>query len=180
LLLSGRPKTYNADAMRILVGCLLVATAVGLTSVLLGCGGDRRESFYPSLADADKAGAITHGWIPDDLLPGSSRAIHEVHEISPATEWCAFEFPPTDSQGLRKNLKSVEALPPSVRRVSSPGVSWWPAVLKGNLDAEKIHREGFDLYLVERPATSVTTDVLLFAIDWPNGRGFFYRTPRVA
>jgi len=26
-LLSGRPKTYNADAMRILVGCLLVATA---------------------------------------------------------------------------------------------------------------------------------------------------------
>jgi len=27
LLLSGRPKTYNGDAMRILVGCLLVATA---------------------------------------------------------------------------------------------------------------------------------------------------------
>src|SRR6267154_2209287 len=44
--------------MRILVGCLLVATAVGLTSVLLGCGGDRRESFYPSLADADKAGQL--------------------------------------------------------------------------------------------------------------------------
>jgi hypothetical protein len=154
----------------------LAVLCVDLAFVLLACGGDRRESFYPSLADADKAEAITHGWIPDDLLPGSSRAIHEVHEISPSTEWCGFEFLPTDSQRLRKNLKSVDALPPSVRHIPSPDVSWWPAVLKGNLDVEKIHKAGFELYVVERPATSVTTDVLLFAIDGAKGRGFFYRT----
>src|SRR5580692_7973981 len=128
---------------------------VGLTSVLLACGSGRRESFYPSLADADKNGAITRGWIPQ-LLPGSSRAIHEVHEISPSTEWCAFEFLPTDSQALRKNLQSVHALPPSVRRVPNPSVSWWPDVLEGNLDTEKIHREGLDLYVVTMPETSVT------------------------
>jgi hypothetical protein len=155
---------------------LLPVLCLGLTSILVSGCGDRRESFYPSLADIDKDGAITRGWIPDDLLPGSSRAFHEVHEISPSTEWCAFEFPPADSQGLRRNLKSVDALPPSVRRVPSPGVSWWPAVLKGNLDIEKIHRAGFELYAVEKPATSVTTNILLFAIDWPNGRAFFYRT----
>ncbi len=152
---------------------LVTLLCIGLTSVLLSCGGDRRESFYPSLADADKDGAITRGWIPD-LLPGSSRAIHEVHEISPSTEWCAFEFLPTDSQGLRKNLKDVDALPPSVRRIPSPGVSWWPAVLNGNLNVEKIHRAGFKLYVVETARTSVTTEILLFAIDWPKGRGFFY------
>jgi hypothetical protein len=155
---------------------LMAVLCVGLASVLLACRSDRRESFYASLAEADKAGAITHGWIPDNLLPGSSRAIHEVHEISPSTEWCAFEFLPNDAQGLRKNLKSVDALPPSARRVPSPGVSWWPAVLKGNLDVDKIHRAGFDLYVVVRPETSVTTEILLFAIDWPKGRGFFYRT----
>jgi len=155
---------------------LLAVLCVGLTPYLLGCGGDRRESFYPSLADIDKADASARSWIPDDLLPGSSRAIHEVHEISPSTEWCAFEFLPADSQGLRKNLKSVDALPPSVRHVPSPGVSWWPAVLKGNLDVEKIHKAGFELYAVEIPATSVNTDVLLFAIDGAKGRGFFYRT----
>jgi len=152
--------------------------------VLLACRGDRSESFYPSLTDADKAGAIAHGWIPDDLLPGSSRAIHEVHEISPSTEWCAFEFLPPDSQGIRKNLKSVDALPPSVKHVPSPGVSWWPTVLKGNLDVEKIHRAGFDLYVVVRPETSVTTEILLFAVDWAKGHGFFYpgheRSLRVA
>jgi hypothetical protein len=79
---------------------LLPVLCVGLTSVLVVGYGDHHESFYRSLADADKAGAITHGWIPDDLLPPGSRAIHEVHEISPSTEWCAFEFSPTDSQGL--------------------------------------------------------------------------------
>ena len=155
---------------------LLPALFVGLTSILIAGCGDRRESFYPSLADASKDGAITRGWIPDDLLPGSSRAIHEVHELSPSTEWCAFEFSPTDSLGLKTNLKSVDALPPPVRRVPSPGVSWWPAVLKGNLDIEKIHRAGFELYVIEKPATSVTTDILLFAIDWPKGHAFFYRT----
>jgi len=52
-------------------------------------------------------------------------------------------------------------------------------VLQGNLDVEKTHKAGFELYVVEIPATSVNTDVFLFAIDGAKGRGFFYRTPRV-
>lgn len=71
---------------------LLAVLCVGLASCLVAGCGDRRQSFYPSLADADKAEASARSWIPNDLLPGSSRAIHEVHEISPSTEWCAFEF----------------------------------------------------------------------------------------
>jgi hypothetical protein len=65
-------------------------------------------------------------------------------------------------------------LPASIERVPNPGVSWWPSILVGNLDAGKIHKAGFDLFMLERPATSVTTAVWLFAIDWSNGRGFFY------
>jgi hypothetical protein len=49
-------------------------------------------------------------------------------------------------------------------------------VLAGSLDLEKVHRAGFSIYVVERPATSVTTEILLFAINWPEGRGFFYST----
>jgi hypothetical protein len=147
-----------------------------LASFLTGCGGDRQESFYPNLSYADKDGAITRGWIPDDLLPRSSHAIREVHELSPSREWCSFEFIPPKWQSSKNDFKCVDSLPPSLMHVPSPGVSWWPAVLKGNLDVEKIHKAGFDLYVVERPATSVTTDVLLFAIDGVKGRGFFYRT----
>jgi hypothetical protein len=145
-----------------------------LSCALVGCHSDRTESFYPSLAEANKDGAITRGWIPDEFIPRSSRAIHEIHDLSPSTEWCAFEFVPTDSQDLLRNVKRVDVLPPSLRHVPSPGVSWWPSVLVGNLDVEKIHKAGFDLYVVERPATSVTTEVWLFAIDGSRGRGFFY------
>ncbi len=150
----------------------------GLVFVLVGCHSDRPEWFYASLADVSKAEASAQSWIPDDILPASSRTIHAVGELSPSKEWCAFEFLPTDSQRLLKNLQSVEALPPSLSHVPNPGVSWWPTVLRGNLNVDKIHEEGLKLYVVERPATSVTTDVLLFAIDGVKGRGFFYRTAK--
>jgi hypothetical protein len=56
-------------------------------------------------------------------------------------------------------------------------VSWWPAVLKGNLDVEKIHKAGFQLFVVERPANpSVDMGIYLFALDWSKGHGFFYWT----
>ncbi len=142
---------------------------------ILACHDTRRESFYPFLADAKRDGAIDRGWIPD-FLPESSRAIHELHDISPSMTWCAFEFLPTDSQALRKNLRSVGVLAPSLRRVPSPGTSWWPAVLVGNLDVEKIHGVGFELFIVVAPETPSTNELLLFAIDWSKGRGFFYRT----
>lgn len=173
----GRPSKPLAVAVGIL---LLLFVAWVLFARLAASHSDRQESFYASLAEADKDGAITRGWIPDDLLPSSSHAIHEVHDLSPSTEWCAFEFAPADSQSLRKNLKSVDVLPSSASRVPNPDVLWWPSTLKGNLDRERIHREGFDLYAVERPAMSVTTDILLFAIDWSKGRGFFYRTSNSA
>jgi hypothetical protein len=54
-------------------------------------------------------------------------------------------------------------------------MSWWPAVLRGKLDVNEIHKDGFNLYTVVRPETSVTTEILLFAIDWEKGRGFFYQ-----
>lgn len=135
-----------------------------------------QESFYSTFSDADKAGAITRGWIPDDILPSHSRNIHEIHDTSRSTEWCDFEFPPAGSEILRRHLKSLDVLPTSVRFVPTPGVRWWPLLLTGSLEIDKIHKAGFQLYVVEKPETSVTTEILLFAIDWPKGRGFFYRT----
>jgi hypothetical protein len=76
-----------------------------------------------------------------------------------------------------KNLTNLDALPPSVKDMPRSGVSWWPAMLKGNLDVEKIHRAGFKFYVIEEPGPP-NTDILLFAIDWTNGRGFFFRTTK--
>jgi hypothetical protein len=152
------------------------ALYVSLAGVLIACGGDRREYFYQTLADADKAGEITRGWIPDDLMPSSSRAIHLVEELSPSRGWGAFEFLSADSEKLLRNLKSVDALPSPVNHIRSPHASWWPSVLKGNLDVEKIHKAGFQLYIVERPANSVQMGIYLFALDSSKGHGFLYWT----
>ena len=146
---------------------------VGLSLMLAAGCGDRRESFYPSLADAISAGEIDRGWIPD-FLPESSRAIHIIYDPASPRTYCAFEFSPNDSQRLVKNLTNLEALPPSVKHVQRSGMSWWPAVLRGDLDLSKIHEAGFKVYFFEEP-TPVGSDVVLFALDWTNGRGFFYR-----
>lgn len=137
---------------------------------------DRYESYYPSFEDAAKDGAITRGWIPDEYLPRSSFSIHEVHDLSPSTEWCAFEFAPSDSQNLLTKLKRAEVLPAPLRRVPKPGVSWWPSVLVGDLDVEQIHESGFELYFAQRPMNSIDTGYWLFAIDWSKGRGYFFFT----
>lgn len=148
----------------------------GLVCVLVACHSDRPESFYASLADVRKAEASAQSWIPDDILPASSRNIHVVGSLSPSKEWCAFEFLPTDSQSLLKNLKSVDALPTAVKHIRNPHVSWWPSALEGNLDAEKIHKLGFRLFVVEKPANSVDMGIYLFALDLSKGHGFFYWT----
>lgn len=154
---------------------LVPVLCITLACILVeGCS-NSHDLFYSAFGDAVKAGEIDRGWIPD-YLPKTSRTIHLTEQDSPSKEWCGFEFPPTDSQSLRERLKSVDALPPSMTRVPSPSVSWWPAILRGNLDARKIHKEGFELYVVETPADSVSTWVDLFAINWSEGRGFFYGT----
>jgi hypothetical protein len=138
--------------------------------------GDRFESSYFSLAEAKKDGAVDRGWVPDDILPISTRNIHELHDLSPSREWCSFEFAPNDSERLRKSLKSIDVLPWSVRHVRNPKVPWWPTALNGNLDAQRIRNQGFDLYAIERPANSVQSFIMFFAVDWSRGRAFFYST----
>lgn len=152
----------------------LVGICIVLGILLQACGG-RSEMFYSSLADATKAGEISRGWIPD-FLPNSTLSIHITYDPSSPQTWCAFEFSSSDAQSLREKLTSVAALPQRVKRVDNPGVSWWPDFLTGDLNPEKLRERDFDLYVVTEPAVESHTNVVLFAIDWKKGLGFFYRT----
>lgn len=152
-----------------------MALVVCLGPFVFGCGHDR-STFYPTLAEADKAGEINRGWLPD-FLPKSSHAIRQAYDLSPSTEWCEFDFAPADAQSLRKNLTEVQTLPVPVARVPNPHVSWWPELLEGDLDVSRIRRAGFGLYVLVRPATSISTETWLFAVDWEKGRAFLYTGP---
>ena len=154
----------------------LVGICVAAVIFVQSCG-SRRESFYPSLADAKKAGEINRGWIPD-YIPESSHAIHIVYDPESPRTWCAFEFSPSDSQTFQKNLTHVDTLPIRVKHVDGSGESWWPDFLTGDLDLAGIRRRGFDVYVAVEPDVQSDTDLVLFVLDCVNGKGFFYRTPR--
>jgi len=158
---------------RLRVGVLLLSACIVASAFLQACS-DRHESSYASLDDAIKAGEITRGWIPD-YLPKSSHAIHIIYAPSSPRTWCAFEFSPADSQALKKNLTSASVLSERVKHVDDPGLSWWPRFLKGDIDVARLRADGFEAYVVEEPDIQSSTGVVLFAIDWAKGRGFFYR-----
>jgi hypothetical protein len=102
---------------------------------------ERREAFYLSLAVAISAGEVNRRWIPD-FLPENSRAIHIIYAPESPRTYCAFEFSPSDSQRLVTNLTNLDSLPPSVKHVQRSGVSWRPAVLRGDPDLGKFMKRG--------------------------------------
>jgi hypothetical protein len=146
-----------------------------LISMLLGCR-EREEAFYSTLKDAAVAGQITRAWIPD-FLPMSSRSIHIIYAPESPRTWCAFEFAPEDSKRLGESLTPVGAFPTPAKRIDNPGVPWWPNFLSGTLSEARIHNAGYSLYGTLEPDVRDSKDLVLFAVDWKNGRGFFYRVP---
>ncbi len=153
----------------------LLAISIAAVALVQSCG-KGHQSFYPSLADARKAGEIDRGWIPD-YFPQSSHSIHILHDPESPRTWCAFEFSPADFYALQRNLTHIDRLPARVRDLDDPNEPWWPDFLVGNLNLAEIHRRGFSVYVVIEQETESSTSPLLFVIDSVNGRGFFYRPP---
>ena len=141
--------------------------------ILIGCNTSHdHESFYAALANAKQAGEVQRGWIPT-FLPESSTTIHIAYDLSPSRVWCAFQFDPGDAGNLRNNLNPVEQFVPPPWGVRSPAVPWWPKLLEGSLNTQKVQGAGLKLYTVSRRLSEAQTETLLFAMDWPKGQGYF-------
>ena len=152
---------------------IFTASVLCVTLVCQSCR-ESMDSYYASLSDAVEAGAITRGWVPG-FLPESSHAIHEVHNPASPRTWCAFAFSPGDSKRFLQKVREVATLPASVSKIEDPGKAWWPVVLKGDIDLSSIRTQGLTLYVAEEPDADSTQRVLLFAMSWGKGEGFFYR-----
>src|SRR5437016_13581999 len=100
---------HRSKPLAVTVGIVLLFLVVWVVVARLAASlNERYESFYLSLAEADKDGAITRGWIPDDLLPSSCLAIHEVHDLSPSSVRCSFVFATDHPDTLGMNLNSID------------------------------------------------------------------------
>lgn len=121
---------------------------------------------YATLAEARTAGAIDKGWVPADL-PDGAYELRAAYAIDGWERWGLFNFRPADTDAMRA-LLDPEEVPLAGTRMEIPGrIEWWPVILRGNLDAERIAATGLRAYR-ERSGNRV------FGVNWDQGRAYYW------
>jgi hypothetical protein len=136
----------------------------------VACSGiDAQTNSFATLAEAAEAGAIAKGWMPAGLPPGT-RDIRQGHVPGTPQRWGVIEFPQSDTAALRALLEAEE-LPLDGQRCEIPGrVEWWPVILRGRLDGERIAATQLRAYRAREGN-------LIFAVNWNQGRAYFWTPP---
>jgi hypothetical protein len=150
-------------------GGLSGATAWCLAAVLAGglaCGDTNVVTgSYNTLEEAVAEGAVARGSVPRGLPPGA-RDIREAYDPGAHRRWGLFEFPPDEAPALRARLGPERPL--TGERVSPPRrVEWWPLLLRGDLDPERLAATGLEVYDAREGG-------LAFAVNWKQGRAYYW------
>jgi len=139
------------------------ATAVGLAA----CGNaDVVTNSYPTLADAKAAGALAPGRMPD-RLPAGSHDLREARDLDTQRRWGLFSFP-SDQRDQLAAILEPEEMSLTGQNCDVPGrIEWWPMLLRGSLDDERIRATGIRAYRSKGRE-------LIFAVNWNQGRGYYW------
>lgn len=132
-----------------------------------GCSGiDSKTNSFATLADAREAGAVEQGLVPEGLPPGT-REIRQAHVPGTAQRWGIINFPPGEG-GVLRALLVADELTLDGRRCDIPArIEWWPIVLRGALDDERIRLTGLRAYRTR-------DGELIFAVNWSQGRAYYW------
>ena len=144
-----------------------------LACAILGVGGcgdlEVVSASYATLDEARKAGAVDQGWMPDGL-PQGAHDIREAHDPKTSRRWALFSFPVSQASTLKSLLEDRETSLEG-QAVDAPArIEWWPLLLRGRLDADRLRDTGLRLY---RSADGK----LLFAVNWSQGRAYYWTPP---
>ena len=143
-------------------------TLAGIALMLVsGCSGiNAQTNSFATLAEAREAGAIAQGWIPEGLPPGS-HDIREGHVPGTSQRWGLLEYPRSEESFLRALLDPAE-IPLDGERCEVPGrVEWWPLMLRGALDGDRLAETGIRVYRAK-------AGNLMVAVNWKQGRAYFW------
>ena len=146
---------------------ITVRALTGSALILLSaCAGIKSQTnSFATLAEAEQAGAISKGWLPDGL-PAGSHDIREGHVPGSKARWGLFEYPRAEEGALRVLLEPTE-LALNGQECDVPArIEWWPRILRGILDGSRLSGTGMHVY---RGAKSD----LLFAVNWSQGRAYY-------
>ena len=133
--------------------------------LVAACGDLRvKMGIYANLDEARKAGALANGWVPEGLPAGASD-LREGH-LPNGKQWGAFTFPSAEDTALRALLGSE--ITTGTLSCEPPGrLEFWPRVLHGPVDVERVRSTGFRLYSGR--------DWRTYAINWGQGRAYYWR-----
>ena len=144
---------------------------VALIAFAVACSGvNSQTNAFATLAEARQAGAIAQGWIPDGL-PSSSHDIREAHLPGTRQRWGIINFSQAEADSLRALLNADE-ISLDGQRADAPGrIEWWPIVLRGDLQGDRIAATGIRGYRSK-------DGQLLFAVNWNQGRAYYWAAER--
>ena len=140
--------------------------AMALVAAVACSGINAQTNSFATLAEAREAGAIAKGWIPEGLPP-ASHDIREGHVPGTTARWGIIDFPQSEEASLRALLQP-DGIPLSGQRCEIPGrIEWWPLMLRGSLDGERLSATGIRAYRAKEGN-------LIFAVNWSQGRAYFW------
>jgi len=138
-----------------------------LLLLVTACAGPTvHTATYATVAEARAAGALERGWVPA-TLPENAYELRAAYAIDGDDRWGLFNFRPADAEELRARLQPQEvSLAGTVMNIP-PRIEWWPVLLRGRLDAERIQTTGLRAYHAKSGA-------LMVAVNWNQGRAYYW------
>jgi hypothetical protein len=151
-----------------LAKCAGLVILVAVAAFATGCGDlDVVTAAYATRAEAEQAGAVERGWVPA-AVPPDAHDLREAHDLDTNRTWGLFNFPPADARTLRAQLQPDE-IAVSGLECDIPGrIEWWPVLLRGTLDADRIKAAGLQPYRARQQD-------LIVIVNWKQGRAYYWR-----
>jgi hypothetical protein len=162
------PRSAPAPGDRTGVGRAGLGVAIVAALALgTGCSGlNSQTNAFATLAEARQSGAITQGWIPEGLPPGS-HDLREAHVPGTRHRWGIVNFPVGESASLRALLESDETPLQGMRCEAPARIEWWPVILRGDLNGSQLAQTGLRAYRAKGSD-------LVFAVNWTQGRAYYW------
>ena len=141
--------------------------------IVAGCGDVNVETdSFATMDEARQRGAVDRGWVPA-FLPERAYELRAAYDTDTQRRWGILNFRTEDAGALRGALQPDEVPLDGVTIDIPPRIEWWPIALRNELNHETIAATGLRAY-------RNTTGEYLFAVNWNQGRAYYWRVPESA
>lgn len=144
-----------------------VAAALIAWLVLAGCGGPTvHTATYATVPEAREAGAVDRGWVPREV-PAAAYELRAAYAVQGWERWGLFNFRPADADALREALEPTEVSLTGTTMEIPGRIEWWPVILRGNVDADRVAATGLRAYRSRSGG-------FVFGVNWNQGRAYYW------